>query len=126
MFWFRFNSFTQGDSGWHGSAIDPEGNPGQHDHERGGKIRLQQEEEDVTPQREVDVQPVVPAWGERWREKIQTLKIKAISVTSLRAQVCERQVSARGVNILETSEPTRKRLVGGRGQRRKDRLFLSW
>lgn len=55
------NGFTQGDAGWDGSAIDPEGNPGQHDHERGWEIRLQQEEEDVTPQCEVDVQPVVPA-----------------------------------------------------------------
>lgn len=43
--------------------IDPEGHPGQHDHQGGGKVGLQQEEEDVATQREVNVETVVPAWG---------------------------------------------------------------
>lgn len=54
---------TQRDSGGHGSAVDPEGHPGQHDHQGGGKVGLEQEEEDVATQREVDVQTVVPACG---------------------------------------------------------------
>ena len=43
--------------------VDPEGHPGQHDHQGGGKVGLQQEEEDVATQREVNVETVVPAWG---------------------------------------------------------------
>lgn len=55
--------FTQRDSGRHSSAVDPEGHPGQHDHQGGREIGLEQEEEDVTTQGEVNVQTVVPAWG---------------------------------------------------------------
>ena len=54
---------TQRDSGGHGPAVDPEGHPGQHDHQGGGEVGLEQEEEDVATQREVDVQAVVPACG---------------------------------------------------------------
>ena len=56
---------TQGDSRGHGPPVDPEGNPGQHDHQGGREVGLQQEEEDVAPQGEVDVEAVVPAWGQR-------------------------------------------------------------
>lgn len=49
--------------------VDPEGHPGQHDHEGGRKVGLEQEEEDVTSQSEVDVQTVVPAWGHREEEE---------------------------------------------------------
>lgn len=55
--------FTQGDSCRHSFVVNPEGHPGQHDHQGGGEIGLQQEEEDVSMQSEVDVQTVVPAWG---------------------------------------------------------------
>lgn len=54
---------TQGNSSRHSSAVDPEGHPGQHDHQGGGEIGLEQEEEDVAAQGEVDVQTVVPAWA---------------------------------------------------------------
>lgn len=53
---------TQRDSGRDGPAVNPERHPGQHDHQGGREVGLQQEEEDVTPQSEVDVQTVVPAW----------------------------------------------------------------
>ncbi|TNN55312.1 hypothetical protein EYF80_034444 [Liparis tanakae] len=40
--------------GWHpgrdGPAVNPEGHPGQHDHQSRGEVGLQQEEEDVAPQ----------------------------------------------------------------------------
>ena len=54
---------TQRDSGGHGPAVDPEGHPGEHDHQGGREVGLEQEEEDVATQREVDVQAVVPACG---------------------------------------------------------------
>ena len=44
-----------------GPAVNPEGHPGQHDHESSRKVSLQQEEEDVPPQGEVNVQTIVPA-----------------------------------------------------------------
>lgn len=53
---------TERNSRRHGSAVDPERHPGQHDHQRGWEIRLQQEEEDVTPKSEVYVETIVPAW----------------------------------------------------------------
>lgn len=51
---------TQRDTSRNGPPVDPEGNPGQNDHQHGGKVRLQHEEEDVPPQDEVDEQTVVP------------------------------------------------------------------
>lgn len=56
-----FFIFTQGNSGRHSPAVDPERHPWQHNHQSGGKVRLQQEEEDVASQREVDVKTIVPA-----------------------------------------------------------------
>lgn len=47
-----------------GPAVDPKRHPGQHDHQSGREVGLQQEEEDVAPQGEVDVQTIVPAWEE--------------------------------------------------------------
>lgn len=57
-------SHTQRHPGGNGPAVDPEGDPGEHDHQSGGKVGLKQEEEDVPPQGEVDVQPIVPSWKE--------------------------------------------------------------
>lgn len=51
---------TERDSGRNGSPVDPEGHPGEDDHQHGGEVRLQHEEEDVPPQDEVDEEPVVP------------------------------------------------------------------
>lgn len=56
-----FVLFTQGNSGRHSPAIDPERDPWQHHHKCGWKVCLQQEEEDVASQREVDVETIVPA-----------------------------------------------------------------
>lgn len=53
---------TQRHPGGDSPAVDPERHPGQHDHQSSGKVGLKQEEEDVAPQGEVDVQSVVPAW----------------------------------------------------------------
>lgn len=61
LFFFLSFFFTQGDSGWHSPAVNPEWHPWKHHHECGGKVRLQQEEEDVASQCEVDVETIVPA-----------------------------------------------------------------
>lgn len=53
--------FTQGNSGWHSTTVNPERHPWQHHHKCCRKICLQQEEEDVSSQREVDVETIVPA-----------------------------------------------------------------
>ena len=64
---------TQRDSGGHGPAVDPEGHPGQHDHQGGREVGLEQEEEDVATQREVDVQAVVPACGTQEEERMHSI-----------------------------------------------------
>jgi hypothetical protein len=46
-------------------VVDPEGHPGQHDHQGGREIGLEQEEEDVAMQSEINVETIVPAWGHR-------------------------------------------------------------
>ena len=51
---------TQRDTCRDGPPVDPEGHPGQDDHQHGGKICLQHEEEDVPPQDEVNEQTIVP------------------------------------------------------------------
>lgn len=61
LFSLSFFFFTQGNSGWHSPAVNPEWHPWKHHHECGWKVRLQQEEEDVTSQCEVDVETIVPA-----------------------------------------------------------------
>lgn len=55
------NGVTQRDTSRNGPPVDPEGNPGQNDHQHGGKVCLQHEEEDVPPQDEVNEQTIVPA-----------------------------------------------------------------
>jgi len=47
--WLVVVALTQRDSGRNCSAIDPEGHPGQHDHQSGREVGLEQEEEDVSP-----------------------------------------------------------------------------
>lgn len=58
---FFFFFFTQGNSGRHSPAVNPERHPWKHHHECGREVRLQQEEEDVASQCEVDVETIVPA-----------------------------------------------------------------
>lgn len=55
---------TQRDSGGHGSPVYPEGHPGEHHHQHGGEVRLKHEEEDMPPENEVYVEPIVPTWNE--------------------------------------------------------------
>ena len=91
-----FYYFTQGNSGRHSPAVDPERHPWKHHHERGGKIRLQQEEEDVASQREVDVEAIVPACEHRrdtvtlrgstmWKLETQNL-VNTIYILLIRSQ----------------------------------------
>ena len=70
----KVSIFTQRHPGRDGSAVNPEGHPGQHDHQSSRKVGLQQEEEDVTPQGEVDVQSVVPTWGDKPKSKVLEFK----------------------------------------------------
>lgn len=59
---FQNNCYlTQWHPGGYGPAVNPEGHPGQHDHQSSREVGLQQKEEDVTPQGEVDIQTIVPA-----------------------------------------------------------------
>ena len=51
---------TQRDTSRHGPPVYPKRHPGQHHHQHGGKIRLKHEEEDVPPENEVYVEPIVP------------------------------------------------------------------
>ncbi len=60
---------TQRNTRRNSSPVDPEGHPWQHDHQSGRKVRLKQEEEDMTTQSEVDVKTIVPTCREDWREK---------------------------------------------------------
>lgn len=51
---------TQRDTGRYGPPVYPERHPGQHHHQHGGKVRLKHEEEDMPPENEVYVEPIVP------------------------------------------------------------------
>lgn len=74
-----FLFFTQGNSGWHSTTVNPERHPWQHHHKCCGKVCLQQEEEDVPSQCEVDVETIVPACKhskkpDRFRFSFTTMK----------------------------------------------------
>lgn len=64
---------TQRHSCRNSPSIDPEGDPGEDDHQHGGEVRLQHEEEDVPPQDEGYEETVVPAW-QRETEKLQSFQ----------------------------------------------------
>lgn len=55
------NRLTQRDSSRYSSPVDPKRNPGEQHHKHCGKVRLQHEEENVSSEDEVYVQPVIPA-----------------------------------------------------------------
>jgi hypothetical protein len=50
-------------------VVYPEGHPGQHDHQGGREIGLEQEEEDVSTQSEINVETIVPAWAMQGRKE---------------------------------------------------------
>ena len=51
---------TQRDTGRYGPPVYPKRHPGQHHHQHGGKVSLKHEEEDMPPENEVYVEPIVP------------------------------------------------------------------
>lgn len=52
---------TQRDTGGYGPSVNPERHPGQHHHQHGGEVSLKHEEENMPPENEVNVEPIVPS-----------------------------------------------------------------
>lgn len=51
---------TQRDTGRYGPSVNPERHPGQHHHQHGREVSLKHEEENMPPENEVNVEPIVP------------------------------------------------------------------
>lgn len=52
---------TQRDTGRYSPSVNPERHPGQHHHQHGGEVSLKHEEENMPPENEVNVEPIVPS-----------------------------------------------------------------